>query len=234
MENISLEIIFRWTNCKLCNAGAGRVAASHSFTEEMIFCNVSQSAQFSRSSEGGNVCLVNTEPGQPRVGSVNARFIRVRGQVRSSGGDLTSDLRADKHKPSQGYDLSPLSSPVSPQWSVGSGSCRDWPATTYTTQCSLWVICCLLKYFRRDGNSCNNTTLISLSLSLSLLEPHSSIPLTPPDPVLDTASWPRYCVSVQSPQSKVSIQYEQGWNNSRIISPTPLFTWSLPKQHSQK
>ena len=62
----------------------------------------------------------------------------------------------------------------------------------HSTHWSLWVICCLQKYFRRDGNSCNNTALISL------LEPHSSIPLTPPDPVLDTASWPRYCVSVLS------------------------------------
>lgn len=85
---------------------------------------MSVSSVGSRESE----CLLGKH--QARLGqeaSVNDRFIRVRGQVRSSGGDTTARVR-------QGYDPPPLSSPRSrmlvvspPLLDTGSGSCWDWP-----------------------------------------------------------------------------------------------------------
>ena len=85
----------------------------------------------------------------------------------------------------------------------GSSSCRDWPVrTTYTSQWSLWVICCLQKYFRRAGNSCNNTTVISL------LQAESSTELDTINPARSRAwypaSWPRYCVSLSQSQYNTS------------------------------
>ena len=126
----------------------------------MKYSAMSVSSVGSRESE----CLLGKH--QARLGqgaSVNDRFIRVRGQVRSSGGDTTARVR-------QGYDPPPLSSPRSRMLVVSPPllEYRQWQllgltTTTYTSHWSLWVICCLQKYFGRDGNSCNNTTLISLS-----------------------------------------------------------------------
>ena len=92
-----------------------------SFTEEIIFCNVSQLSSVGARRQ----CLLGKH--RARLGQGWPSECQIYQSQRSSQ-ELwwrPADLSPDKHKPSQGYHLSPLSSLLSPQSSVGSGSCSD-------------------------------------------------------------------------------------------------------------
>ena len=122
-------------------------------------------------------------------------LIRVRGQDRSSGGDLTSDLRPDK--PNHPRVTTSLSPPVSPQ-------CWQWQLQGLTSDHLHHSVVFMGYLLPSEIFQCPGTADTIQLWSLSLLEPqHGSIPLTPSDPVLDTASWLRYWVSLWvSPESQ--------------------------------
>ena len=117
-------------------------------------------------------CLLGKHWARPGQGwppsMLDLSLIRVRGQDRSSGGDLTSDLRPDKpNHPRVTTSLSPLVSPQCWQWQL-----QGLTRTTYTTQWSLWVICCLQKYFSAREQLTQYSSDLSLSWSHNTAQYH--------------------------------------------------------------
>ena len=153
----------------LCNAGwsgwwlSGSPSPSQFYrgNNHILQCqSVSQSAQFSSWLGSLSVCLVNTRP-------VNDRFIRVRGQVRSSGRET-----CDSGRPTgRGYDLSLLSSLVSPDynvWNIVQAVVRQLLGLTTTTYTPLIGLYGLFAAFRNISGETGTAVTIQLwSLSWS-------------------------------------------------------------------